>query len=187
LPAGSACRPDSRDASDTDLRALEDPCAGSLLDYRVNTSVTRGGKRGPRASEAKVSRTPWWSAARRAGPRHGPAVPSVEGTGPTARRATGCGGFRTSALRRSAPLERGEHDEDTSQNPGRPRAAATRDCGRTQSRDDMTACTNLSTSCPRTAVRRTASLRSPMSRASTPWLQSKAWMHRTSALPRSVM
>ena len=94
MPAGPAQPPDSRDASDPALRALDDPCAGSLLDYRVNTSVTRGGKRGPRASEAKVSRTPWRSAARRAGPRHGPAVPSDEGTGPTARRPR---------VRRSAP------------------------------------------------------------------------------------
>ena len=106
LPAGPANQPDSRDASDPALRALDDPCAGSLLDYRVNTSVARGGKRGPRASEAKASRTPWWSAARRAGPRHGPAVPSDEGTGPTARRPR----VRRSApalCRRSAPLAGG--------------------------------------------------------------------------------
>jgi len=34
-------------------------------------------------------------------------------------------------------------------------------------------------SCPRLAVQRTASLRSPMSRASTPWRQSKTWMAGT--------
>jgi hypothetical protein len=53
LPAGPTKPPDSRDASDPALRALDDPCAGSLLDYRANTSVARGGKRGPRASEAR--------------------------------------------------------------------------------------------------------------------------------------
>ena len=94
----------------------------------MNTSVARGGKRGPRASEAKASRTPWWSAARRAGPRHGPAVPSAEGTGPTARRPW---------VRRSAPAPCGAplpsqegQQEETSQSPGasrrgneRPRAS----------------------------------------------------------------
>jgi hypothetical protein len=43
-------------------------------------------------------------AARRAGPRHGPAVPSVEGTGLTARWPTGAA-FRTSALRRFTLLD----------------------------------------------------------------------------------
>jgi 3-isopropylmalate/(R)-2-methylmalate dehydratase small subunit len=36
-------------------------------------------------------KSPRWSAARRAGPRHGPVVPSAEGTGLSARRATRCG------------------------------------------------------------------------------------------------
>ena len=39
----------------------------------------------------------------------------------------------------------------------------------------------LTTSWPGIAVRRTASLRSPMSRASTPYFASKAWMPATSA------
>src|SRR6267154_5847295 len=41
-------------------------------------------------------------------------------------------------------------------------------------------------SCPRTAVRRTASLRSPMSRASTRWRRSKAWMAGTSPAMTNV-
>src|SRR4029079_5162561 len=45
-------RPDSPYAPDPALWALDDPCAGSLLDRRANTSVARGGKRGPRVSEA---------------------------------------------------------------------------------------------------------------------------------------
>src|SRR5439155_3863196 len=36
-------------------------------------------------------KTPRWSAERRAGQRHWPAIPGDPGIGPTARRATGCG------------------------------------------------------------------------------------------------
>src|SRR5439155_3413676 len=45
-----------------------------------------------------------WSAERRAGRRHRPVIPGDPGIGPTARRATGCGGSALSACRRSAPL-----------------------------------------------------------------------------------
>src|SRR6266849_6155482 len=47
---------------------------------------------------------PRWSAERRAGQRHWPVIPGDPGIGPTARRATGAA-FRTSAFRRSAPLD----------------------------------------------------------------------------------
>src|SRR5262245_7161742 len=98
---------------------------GALLDFRVKAQVTRRGKRGPRCVRPGFTKTPWWSAARRAGPRHGPAVLSDEGTGPIARSGHGCGGFRTSALWRSAPLvTRVSKQEETSQGPG---ASASRD------------------------------------------------------------
>src|SRR5215216_3933930 len=49
-------------------------------------------------SVARGQKSPRWSAGRRAGPHHGPAISGEPEIGPTARRATRCGGFRTSAV-----------------------------------------------------------------------------------------
>ena len=61
-------------------------------------------KRGPELSRTeRIWREPQQSVERRAGPRHGLVISGDPEMGSTARRATGCGGFRTSACRRSAP------------------------------------------------------------------------------------
>jgi hypothetical protein len=68
--------------------------AGRGKDERGRKPAGSGGRRGRRPTpEARPrgAKSPRWSAARRAGPAHGPAVPDGSGTGPTARRATGCG------------------------------------------------------------------------------------------------
>src|SRR5882724_4789804 len=38
-----------------------------------------------------TKKSPRWGAERRAGPRHGPAIPSTDGRGLAVRRANGCG------------------------------------------------------------------------------------------------
>ena len=58
-----------------------------------------------KARPAAVVRTPPQSAERRAGPRHGPVISGDPEIDLTARQVTGCGGFRTSARRRSAPVD----------------------------------------------------------------------------------
>jgi len=77
------------------------PCARCSLKARSD----RRGKRGPelRRKPKGIRREPQQSAARRAGPRHGPAISGEPEIEPTARRLTGAA-FRTSACRRSAPL-----------------------------------------------------------------------------------
>ena len=55
----------------------------------------------PRRRSRGRRKTPRWSAERRAGSRHGPAIPSVDGRGHAVRQANGCGDPRPriSALR----------------------------------------------------------------------------------------
>jgi len=82
-----------------------DPCAGSLLDYRVKALVTRVGKRGPRCVRLGLTKTPWWSAERRGVPiardlEHAPQACS----GPLATALRGLA--NPCAFRRSAPLLR---------------------------------------------------------------------------------
>ena len=57
----------------------------------ARSSLTEEGANASTKSAARSEKSPRWSAERRAGQRHWPAVPSAEGIGPTARRATGCG------------------------------------------------------------------------------------------------
>jgi len=66
---------------------------------------SQGGLPESRKSRSWRQKPPRWSAARRAGERHSPVVCGDPQTGPTARRATGCGEkIRTSAFRRFTPL-----------------------------------------------------------------------------------
>ena len=72
-----------------------------------------------------LRKTPRWSAERRAGPRYGPAIPSADGSGPTARRAKGAA-FRTrelSALRFPREGEGFETNNLARQSAGMRRAA----------------------------------------------------------------
>ena len=57
----------------------------------------------PEGGPGDEGKTPQWSAARRAGPRHGPAVPSRWRDRPDREAGQRGAAFRTSAFRRSAP------------------------------------------------------------------------------------
>ncbi len=100
--------------------------------------------------------------------------------------------FRAREFRRSASLTwdcEGFETDNLARQPAGMRRAATlplgsNKCMEQRRNHDAEICAHdlrhSPPSCPRTAVRRTASLRSPMSRASTPWRQRKAWMAGTS-------
>ena len=119
-------------------------------------SVSRRRSRGLR-------KTPQWSAERRAGPRHGPAIPSAGGTGSPQGGPTGAA-FRAREFRRSASLiwecEGFETDNLARQSAGM-RRAATLPHGSTnvwrRNHDAEICAPNSPPSCP------------ALCRASTPW------------------
>jgi len=118
--------------------------------------------------------------------------PHAGGTGPIVRRADGCGvpRPRISALRFPLlGLRRVRNRQfGTTARRDAPRGNAPARLSKIhgENHDAKICAHNSPPSCPRTAVRRTASLRSPMSRASTPWRQSKAWMAGTSPAMTNV-
>jgi len=128
----------------------------------------------PEGGPEDEGKTPQWSAERRAGPRYGPAIPSADGIGSAVRRANGRGvpRPRISALR--FPLFGSAKGSKPTIWHDSPPGCAARQRSRTaqhmhgENNDAEIFADNSPPSCPR------------LSRASTPWHQSKAWMAGTS-------
>jgi hypothetical protein len=117
-----------------------------------------------------LRKTPRWSAERRVGPRHGPAIPSADGIGPIARRANGSA-FRPANFGAPLPSILRSRRVRTDNLDGNPPGCAARQRSRAASKnarrkmhregqrrnDDVEVCTDCSPpSCLGTAVLRTA-------------------------------